>query len=179
MVYTFIVLFFSFQGFAEEPTFSKKEIRKYLKEMKMEKQAEEAAEKASMISYMIENQRFVLEAEKIRNFFGQNTIVSSQINYIANDSITGIIQIGRDKYVGLKGVGGITVEGLISNYEYQFNQISGVYNVNFRVSSITGTYYVRMSVLRDGRADAILTSDWPVQPYYTGTLVPPSQSMIY
>jgi hypothetical protein len=175
----FIALIFSVQGFAQEAGLSKREIRKYQKEMKKERKAEEAAKRAELISLMVEYQRFVLEADRLRDRRGNTANVSSMINYIANDSINGVIQIGSDRYVGLNGVGGITLEGPVSNYEYKLDQKSGSYNVSYIVRSATGTYDVRMTVFPDGRADATITSNWPGRLNYLGYLVPPSQSKVY
>jgi hypothetical protein len=173
------ILTFCGMGFAQEPELSKKEQRKLKKQMKKEMKAEEAEKQAVIVSLMVEYHRFVLEADQLRNRRGTTVNVPSTINYIACDSINGVIQIGSDRYVGLNGVGGITIEGSVVGYEYTFNEKSGSYNVSFNVRSSTGTYDVRMSVYADGRADATVSANWPGKLNYLGNLVPPRASRVY
>lgn len=179
LLFVLISLVLSIQGIAQDAGLSKKEIRKFQKEMKKERQAEEAAQKAALVSLMVEYQQFVLEADRLRDRRGNTVNVSSMINYISNDSVNGVIQIGSDRYIGYNGVGGITLEGPVSNYEYVLDEKNGSYQVKFNVRSATGTYDVRMTVFRDGRADATVTSNWPGNLNYLGYLVPPSQSKVY
>jgi hypothetical protein len=161
----------------QEPSGS--EEKELQKQLKKEQQAEEAAQKAEVVRAMVEYGRFVLEADRLRDKRGNTVNVPSTLNFIALDSIHGVIQIGSNGYVGMNGVGGITVEGPISNYEYTQNQKNKVYNVSYVVRSVTGTYDVRMIVYPEGRADATISSSWPGQVNYNGYLVPPGLSRVY
>jgi hypothetical protein len=157
----------------------KKEQRKLEKELRKEQKAEEAATRAAVVGLMVEHGRFVLEAEQLRDRRGNTVNVTSMINFIASDSIRGVIQIGNNSYVGLNGVGGITVEGRVTNYRYTFNGKNGSYQVTYILRSPTGTYDVQMSVSSNGRADATVSSNWPGRVNYIGTLVPPASSRVY
>ena len=174
-----IILLVSFQGFSQEQGLSNKEKRKLEKELKKEHEAELAEQKAVITGLMVEYQRFVLEAEKLRDKRGNSVNVPAMINFIASDSINGVIQIGSDRYVGLNGVGGITIEGPISQYKYTYSEKNGSYNVNYQIQSSMGTYFVRMLVQASGRADATVSSSWPGKVNYLGDLVPLSQSSVY
>jgi hypothetical protein len=158
---------------------SRKEQRALEKQMKREQQAEEARQKAILVGKMVEYRWFVLEADQLRSKRGEVANVSSMINFIACDSVNGVIQIGSNSYVGYNGVGGITVEGSISNYEYSQDEKSGSYDITYNVKSSTGTYFVRMFVSADGRADATVSSTWPGRVNYVGYIVPPSLSKVY
>ncbi|MEN8203624.1 MAG: DUF4251 domain-containing protein [Bacteroidota bacterium] len=166
-------------AFSQEQELSKRERRQLEKELKKEQQAKEAAMKAQVVGLMVEYQRFVLEADQLRNKRGNSVQVSSDLNFVACDSINGVVQIGQNSYVGLNGVGGITVEGPISKYEYTFNEKNGVYNVSFYIRSTSGTYDVRMVCYSNGRADATVSSAWPGRLNYSGFLVPPAQSRVF
>jgi hypothetical protein len=173
------VLLMAIPTFSQEQELSKKEQKKLEKELKKEQKAKEAAQKAMVIGLMVEYQRFVLEADRLRDKRGNTVNVSSMINFIASDSINGVIQIGSQHYAGLNGVGGITVDGPISNYKYTFNEKSGSYSVSYNVRSSVGTYDVRMTAYADGRADATISSTWPGRVNYSGYLVPPAGSKVY
>lgn len=179
--YFFLVILaaFSINAFSQQPELSKSEQRKLQKQLKKEQQAEEAAKKAAIIGLMVEHRQFVLEADRLRDKMGVTVNVSSMINFLAVDSITGVIQIGSNAYVGLNGVGGITVEGRVTNYKYTFNEKSASYNISYNVASASGTYDITLSVFSDGRADATVRSNWPGQLNYSGYLVPPSMSKVF
>ena len=158
---------------------SKKEQKKLNKELKKEQQAKDAELKAEMVDLMIVYQRFVLEADKLRDKRGNTIQVNANLNFIASDSINGVIQIGSNSYVGLNGVGGFTLEGPISNYKYTKNEKNGSYNVSYNIRSTMGNYDIRMTAFPDGRADATVGSNWPSKVNYSGYLVPPAQSRVY
>jgi len=164
-------------GFSQEPTAREK--RRLMKELKKEQEAEEAARKSEIVNWMVENHRFVLEADRLRDKYGNTSYVSSMINFLAADSVSGVIQIGSDRYVGLNGVGGITVEGRISSYEYSHNEKNGTYNIRYYLGAPTGNYDVNMVVFSDGRAQATVTSTWPGKLNYLGYLVPPANSRVF
>lgn len=174
-----LALLMAVTAYSQEQELSKREKKKLEKEMRKEQQAKDAEMKAQLVAVMVEYQRFVLEADQLRGKGGTQVQVNSALNFVANDSINGVIQIGQESYVGLNGVGGITAEGPISNYKYTLNEKNGVYNVSFNIRSAMGNYDVRMTIFSDGRADATVSSTWPGQLNYSGYVVPPNQSRVY
>ncbi len=165
--------------FAQAQELSKKEQKALQKQLKKEQQEEENAKRAVMVGLMIEAQTFVLEAERLQDNRGNTVNVSSMINFIACDSVNGVVQIGSDLYIGGNGVGGVTVEGPVTNYKYTFNEKKGTYSLSFNIRSTLGAYDVRMSVYGEGRAEATVTSNWPGRLSYSGQLVPPGVSKVY
>ena len=158
---------------------SKKEQKQLQKELKQEQQEEKNAKRSLMVGLMLEHRKFVLEAERLQDSRGNTANVSSMINFIACDSVNGVIQIGSDQYIGGNGVGGVTVEGPVSNYKQTFNEKKGTYTVSYNVRSTIGSYDVWMSVYGEGRAEATVTSNWPGRLTYSGYLVPPGVSKVY
>jgi len=159
---------------------SKKEQKKLEKELKKEQKAEEAAQQAAVVNAMVLYQRFVLEANTLKDKRGNSLQVSSNINFIAADSLTGVIQVGSNTYIGRNGVGGVTVEGSISNYKFTQHEKSGSYNISYFLRTPVGSYDVRITVFPDGRADAdVSSSTWGDKLRYSGYLVPPAMSKVY
>jgi len=179
LVILMIALLIAVTAFSQEQELSKKEKKKLEKELRKEQEAKDAEMKSQVVALMVEYQRFVLEADRLRDSKGNQVNVSPTINFVANDSITGVIQIGSNSYVGMNGVGGITAEGPVSNYKYTFIEKSKTYNVSYNIRSTIGNYDVRMTIFSDGRADATVSSSWPGQLHYTGYVVPPIQSRVY
>lgn len=174
-----IVSLLTLPSFGQEQELSKKEQKKLMKELKKEQEAEEAAKRNLMTGLMVESQTFVLEADRLQDNRGNTVNVSSMINFIACDSVNGVIQIGSDLYIGGNGVGGVTVEGPVTKYKFSLNEKKGTYSVSFNVRSTHGAYDVRMSVYGEGRAEATVTSTWPGRLSYSGYLVPPATSKVY
>lgn len=166
-------------AFGQEQELSKKDQKALQKQLKKEQKAEEAAKRTLMVGLMVEHRKFVLEADRLQDSRGNTVQVSSMINFVACDSVNGVIQIGSDLYIGGNGVGGITVEGPIANYKSSFNEKNGTYSISFDIRSTIGAYDVRISVYREGRAEATVTSTWPGRLNYSGYLVPPGVSKVY
>jgi hypothetical protein len=158
---------------------SKKEQRKLDRELKKEQQAKEMEVQSALVKIMVENQRFVLEANQLRDKRGNMVNVSSTINFVAVDSLNGVLQIGNNAYVGLNGVGGITETGTVANYEYSLNEKNGTYNIKYFLRSPGGNYDVQMVAYSNGRADATISSNWPGRLTYSGFLVPPGTSRVW
>lgn len=165
--------------FLQGQELSKKEQKALNKQLKKEQEAEEAAALTAMAGLMVEHKSFVLEADRLQDSKGNTINVSSMINFLACDSVNAVIQIGSDQYIGRNGVGGVTIEGPITNYKYDFNEKKGVYTLSYNVRSPLGSYDVRMSVFGEGRAEATITSNWPGRLSYYGKLVPPVASAVY
>lgn len=174
-----VVLFMISPTLSQAQELSKKEQKALNKQLKEEQKAEEAAAFTAMAGLMVEHKTFVLEADRLQDSKGNTIQVSSMINFIACDSVNAVIQIGSDQYIGRNGVGGVTIEGPISNYKYDFNEKKGVYTLSYNVRSPLGAYDVRMSVFGEGRAEATITSNWPGRLSYYGILVPPVASKVY
>lgn len=166
-------------AFAQEQELSRKEQKALQKQLKKEQEAEEAAQRSQIVELMVEHRKFVLEAERLTDNRGNSVEVSSMINFVACDSVKGVVQIGSNHYIGGNGVGGVTVEGPISNYKSAFNEKNGSYSVSFHIRSTIGMYDVRMSIFSEGRAEASVTSTWPGRLTYSGYLVPPGASKVF
>ena len=81
------IIIFAIAAMVSLPAFtqelSKKEQRKLEKELKKEQQAAAAAQKAEVVTAMVEYQRFVLEANTLRDKRGNSLQVASNINFIS------------------------------------------------------------------------------------------------
>ena len=159
---------------------SKKEQRQLAKELKKEAQSEELAEKSLLVTAMINQATFVLEAYTLRGKRGESIQVSSALNFVAADSTTGMLQVGSDAGIGPNGVGGVTVKGQVKDYKFSQHEKSGGYNVSYYLQTPDGTFEVRLRAYPDGRADAdISNATWGGRITFIGYLVHPSLSRVY
>ena len=172
------VLLLALPVFTQE--LSKKEQKQLEKELRKEQQAEEAAKMATVVDAMVQYQRFVLEANTLRDKRGNSLQVSSNINFIAADSLTGVIQVGSNTYIGRNGVGGVTVDGSITEYKYTRHEKSGSYNISYYLRTPVGSYDVTITAYSDGRASAdVRSTTWGDRLRYSGNLVPPGISRVF
>ncbi len=97
---------------------SKKEIKKLQKEQANADKAVEAERMAEVTRFMVEQQQFVLEADYLSDKYGQRVSVMPTINFVMVDSLAGSVQFGSAQNLGYNGVGGVTIDGRITKYEY-------------------------------------------------------------
>ncbi len=165
----------------EESVLSKKEFKQLQKEQKKAEKERQNAELRKVTAAMIENHRFVLEADYLGNGRGYRASVSKLLNFIALDSNQVVLQIGSPFGIGINGVGGATVEGKITKYEAKKKEgkRSTSYFVMLYITSPAGIFNVSMSVSDLGYADATVRGSFSGQIRYSGKLVPLKLSRIY
>jgi hypothetical protein len=128
---------------------------------------------------ILENKAFVLEANTLHNRFGSSIPVSSMLNFIEVDSSRAVIQTGNPHRIGFNGLGGITAEGRLTDYELIINEKKKTFRVNLSVSTIIGMYDVQMYIGSSGNASATLYGLRGRSITYRGDIVPTVSSVIY
>lgn len=132
----------------------------------------ELAKKYERMEQILENRDYVLEAQYLSDRYGNRVPVSSTINFIKVDSTEGIIQVGNHSGIGYNGVGGVTADGNITNYELKTNEKRKTFFIQMTVMTSIGTYDVHMSVGADGYATATLSGMRGGKLDYSGYIVP-------
>lgn len=165
-----ILLFIPLAAFAQDDL---------TKQEKKELKKKEQLEKARATDKFLQQKQFVLEANTLYGKRGETYHVTSSLNFIIVDKDKSVIQIGSNTGMGYNGVGGITLEGSISNYEYSANPEKGRFTINMHVSGSTGSYDVVMNIRPDGKADARVTTLRGGQIRYSGYIASFENSRIY
>ncbi len=177
-----IAFVFILGAFSQEEVqqLSKKEIKKLQKEQKMAEKAAEAERMAEVTSFMVNQQQFVLEADYLSDKYGQRVPVTPIINFVLVDSLVGTVQFGDAMAIGYNGVGGVTVDGRITKYEYSvIGKKEDSYSIRLILMSSIGTYDITLMVNSQGYADASIRGNWSGQLNYHGKLVPLTLSRVY
>lgn len=173
-----IVALLTLPAFTQE--LSPREQRKLQKQLKKEQQADELAKTSAVVTAMVEQAAFVLEAHTLRDKRGESVQVSSSLNFIAVESATGSIQVGSNTGFGPNGVGGITAQGQVVDYKASQHEKSGNYNISYYLQSPIGTFDVRLTAFPNGRAEATISNaTMGGRLTYSGNLVPPGMSTVY
>jgi len=169
--------------FSQDGKASKADINEqkaYEKQKKKDERELERQQNMEITSKMIKLQRFVLEADYLSNKYGNKTPVSPTINFIMVDSLNATIQVGSAYSIGYNGVGGETVNGRVTKYEYDFvGKKKDSYNISMNIISSVGIYDIHLQVNPEGHADATIRGNWSGQLNYYGNLVPLGVSKVY
>lgn len=180
---TFLLAFVFVLGvFSQEETqqLSQKEIKRLQKEQKKAAKAAEEERMAEVTRYMVNQQQFALEADYLSDKYGQRVPVTPTINFVMIDSLVGTVQFGDAMAVGYNGVGGVTVDGKVTKYEYSaIGKKKDSYSVRLILMSSIGTYDITLMVNSQGYADAQIRGNWSGQLNYHGKLVPLTLSRVY
>ncbi|MCX6234877.1 MAG: DUF4251 domain-containing protein [Bacteroidetes bacterium] len=151
---------------------------------KVERKAQKDKERewmAMVTKTMIEDHRFVLEADYLDNKTGSRILVNSMVNFIIVDSTTSTIQLGSTSGAGFGGTGMLTVEGKVNNYTFKKTEKKhfNAYYVSFVVFASVGSYNVSMYITDDGQADATVQGNTSGQFSFSGKIFPLSISRVY
>jgi len=165
----------------EDQLLSKKEQRRLAREHKLAEKHAEEEKNREITAYMVNDHRFILEADFISGRSGSRYPVNSTLNFILVDSTEAVIQLGSAYGIGYNGVGGITIEGSITKYELIEKQSKNAvsYSITLFVMSSLGTYDIQLWVSSSGNADATVRGNFSGSVTYSGKLVPLGQSRIY
>jgi len=167
--------------FPQESVMSEKEQRALAKEKRKADKLAEEEQARKITEYMIQNQKFVLEADFIAGHTGARYPVVSNLNFIIVDSTEAVIQIGSTRGMGYNGVGGITIDGRITKYELKEHKTKrGVnYSIRLYINSSLGPYDIQFWITPSGNADATIRGNYSGSVTYSGRLILPQNSRIY
>ncbi len=160
--------------------------KNYMEEFQQKQEPDRAAArildtlKWNQAGISVAKKSFVIEADAVTFKNGVRVIVNSMTNFIAVDGDRGVVQISPSNFSsGPNGVGGITVDGTISNYQVTTDK-KGVTHVSMNVTGAIINATVDID-LYPGTDQAHVT----VSPNFNsrtiridGTLVPYSSSRI-
>ncbi|AZQ63020.1 DUF4251 domain-containing protein [Flammeovirga pectinis] len=129
-LFAFIILFSSVDLFAQDTVktkeLTKAELRIQRKQQRLEQKQQRKllAQELEKMNHEnavvgIDSQLFVLEAIQAYDRYGNVENVNSTINFVKIVDDRAIFQLGFEGLVGYNGVGGITMEGKISDYQVE------------------------------------------------------------
>ncbi|MBN1145013.1 MAG: DUF4251 domain-containing protein [Bacteroidales bacterium] len=165
-----------------EKQLDKKMPQKLTKEQKQEKQKAEKVETARLVDKMIQQKKFVLEADYISTQTGRRVIVNGQLNFIRVDSSRIIIQIAPNTVMfGSNGLGGITADGLINKWELKrFGKNQQLYSINLSVYFTRAGYYdIVLTVNPNGSTQAVLSGPDAAKIMFYGRLIDIRKSKVF
>ena len=173
--FALIIVLISVTAFAQT-----KAERKEAKKAKKEAKLKEDLSKAEVFLTIVESQRFVLEANTLFDRSGQSYNLSSSINFVGFDGENSTIQLAFEQLVGWNGVGGVTIDGKISQMKVKQKDGSATFSVDARVMNKGGgmvTMIFRVSSNGSARVD--MSGSFGERISFQGNIVPLSQTAVY
>ncbi len=149
---------FVITGFAQEV--SKKEAR----QAKREAEKKEAHEKYLKAVQLMKDKTFIVTAQTITFRSGQQIFPDESINFLKVNEGKGVIQIAPRTAMnpGFNGLGGITIEGDLSNVKESENKKKNHYTMSFTINGLAGTAQITVNLYGSDQASVM------VQGMYSG-----------
>jgi hypothetical protein len=157
-------------GFFGISLYSNSQDIKLSRQEKKEVRKAQLTENFYLLDSLLNSKTFVLEANFLQNRYGDRIPVGSILNFIMVDGSTGVLQTGSESNLGFNGVGGVTAEGTIGNWEMHKNLKQLSYMLNFSLLTNLGNYDVTMRVTSNNRAMATIRGLTPGQLSWEGRL---------
>ncbi|MBM6883832.1 DUF4251 domain-containing protein [Bacteroides caecigallinarum] len=129
----------------------------------------------------ISNKDFTLEADKVEFKYGQTAFVNSNTNFVSVTGDKSVVQVAFNVPVsGPNGIGGITLDGNISNYEVKKDK-KGNINVSMNVMGTGISALVNISLYSgSNKASVTITPNFNSNRLtLTGVIVPSSSSRVF
>jgi len=133
---------------SQEPRLSREDLRE-VKKVQM-------AANFIVLDSILNSRSFVLQANILKNKYGDIATVVPNLNFIQVNGSNGILQTGSVSGTGFNGVGGVTAEGSLSSWSMSKNTKRMTLNVNFSLVTNVGNYDVSMMVTPDNVATATI-----------------------
>ena len=147
------------------------------------RRAMEAAADSAKFAATVEtmkNMDFVLEADRLVLKRGENVMVTSMVNFVSVKGDRAVIQVAPFNGPGANGVGGVTVDGNVSDVEFRINK-KGDVSLSMYVSGSVASCKVSFSLPKNGTRATVR-----INPNYSsndvslvGTIVPTAFSRVY
>ena len=129
----------------------------------------------------ISDKDFTLEADKVEFKYGQTAFVNSNTNFVSVTGDKSVVQVAFNVPVsGPNGIGGITLDGNISNYEVKKDK-KGNINVSMNVMGTGISAFVNISLYSgSNKASVTITPNFNSNRLtLTGVIVPSSSSRVF
>lgn len=128
----------------------------------------------------MKNMDFVLEADRLVLKRGENVLVTSMTNFVSVKDDRAVIQVAPFSGPGVNGVGGVTVDGRISEVDFRVSR-KGAVSLSMYVSGAVVSCKVTFTLPKNGT-----TATVRIDPNYSsndislvGRIVPTELSTVY
>ena len=126
-------------------------------ERKQQKALEQQEMKAALLD-LVQDQSFVLQADALYDRY-RNRYNATANNFIMFDGDRMVLQTAFPAYIGYNGLGGITIDGRVTDYDMNENKNSITVTAQV-TNSVAGHGTLTMNIGSSGYADATFSDNW-------------------
>ena len=158
----------------------RREERKLLKAERKNEEQQRLTENYETIVAQIKDTAFVIETHTLFDRYNNSYPVAPTTNFVMVDGDKLTLQLGFLGRVGANGLGGITIEGNISDYEILEMKENGPARLRMHVSSLLlGSTEVGITISRDGSSRAYVSGAFRTRLSFSGNFTPLEESIVY
>ncbi|HUX55863.1 MAG TPA: DUF4251 domain-containing protein [Bacteroidales bacterium] len=146
---------------------------KEAKSTRIELKNEKKLANQAIVEKAVESKRFIIKFDKIYLSRGGMIDLLPRSNYIIIDGNKAIISaayLGRQ--YDIKPIAGISMQGENNNYELTNNSSGGMTRIKMKINNSTNSFDVYLTISKDGRCNASLSSLMIDNIRYRGHIVP-------
>lgn len=149
--------------------------RKTKKELRQER----LQESKKALAALAENKTLIVEANLLRGKY-QHHYQATGDNFVLIDGDRVVLQTASSWGPGFNGLGGITLEGRLTEYEYDVTEENGPIRITASANmSGAGFGTLRINVSADGSASATYQDNWGGRITFVGTAGDPEESRVF
>ena len=160
---------------AQEQEKTRKEKREEHKQQQIEQQ--EAIR--TMQEQWVENKTFVLEANQVFSKRGDLFQLTPSTNFVYVSGEQAILQLSFNGVIGWNGVGGITIKGKITKYQYNSDNKNKPISIRMTIQGAEGFQDVTMWISGNGNGEAQITDIRGNRIRFTGDVVSLKDSRVF
>ena len=154
--------------------------RKAAKKAKKEAKLQQDLASSEIFKAIVESRRFVLEANTLYDKSGHTFNLSSNLNFVGFDGENSTIQLSFNQLVGWNGVGGVTLDGKISQMEIKQKEGSPSFTVDARVHNKGGSLVTMVfRISSNGSARVDMSGSFGDRLSFQGNIVPLTNTSIF
>lgn len=175
-----IMFFFSVDAaMAQSDKLSKKEQRKLERAEKKRLKNEERQRQQEQLMSLVEEQNFVLEATTIFGRYNDRYEVMPNTNFVKVDGNKVTVQTSNNFHVGYNGLGGITINGTITDYKIMPSKNNTVSVLIYFNSPVLGHSSLNLNISADGLARAMVVDNRGGRATFQGQMFDLENSRIF
>ncbi len=151
-----------------------KEERKLLKKAELEQRYQETVS-------LLESNQFAIEATRLADRYGRQAFINPNTNFVLVDGDIGVIQLALGSGPGFNGLGGITLEGRITNFVLNptNNLNRGISGRMTVIGTALGAVDLFFNINAEGNSTIRFSSNYGHRFQLYGFLTPLNESIIY
>ena len=160
-------------------SFSQEKSKLSRKERKELKKRERSEQKKALLE-LLYSKEWVIEAHTVFDRYNQSYQINPSVNFVGIKGDEGALQLGFNGLIGWNGVGGVTIDGTVTQYEVKEGKENQSPSANIRFQGRgVGSASISISLNTSGQATARVSGDFGDRITFSGMIKTLEESVVY